>query len=78
MRRAIVYATANGSLLAAPFDVGRLAVTGPSVAVAKGIAVEVDATTQFAVSRSGSLVTATGAGFIGTRLGHAQRRGHAG
>jgi serine/threonine-protein kinase len=60
----IVYATANGTLLAAPFDLARLEVTGPTVAVAQGIAVESDATTQFAVSRSGSLVYATGAGFV--------------
>ncbi|HEX5215978.1 MAG TPA: protein kinase, partial [Vicinamibacterales bacterium] len=60
----IVYATANGTLLAAPFDVGRLEVTGPKVAVAQGVAVESDATTHFAVSRSGSLVYATGAGFV--------------
>jgi serine/threonine-protein kinase len=60
----IVYATANGTLLAAPFDVERLEVTGPTVAVAQGIAVDSDATTQFAVSRSGSLLYATGAGFV--------------
>ena len=59
----IVYATANGALLAAPFDVRRLEVTGPSVPVVEGVAVDNSGTSQFAVSRSGALLYATGAGF---------------
>ena len=59
----IVYATANGTLLAAPFDVRRLEVTGPSVSVVEGVAVDNVGTSQFAVSRSGALLYVTGAGF---------------
>ena len=75
----IVYATANGTLLAAPFDVRRLEVTGPSVPLVDGVAVDKqcdDAVRGVAIGlapvrhrhRTG----------LGTRLGHARRRGHAG
>jgi serine/threonine-protein kinase len=58
----IVYATAGGTLMAAPFDVRRLEVTGPSVAVVEGVAVDYDATSEFAMSKSGLLLYGTGAG----------------
>ena len=58
----IVYATAGGTVMAAPFDVRRLAVTGPSVTLIEGVAVAVSAASQFALSRSGTLLYRTGAG----------------
>ena len=54
----IVYVTANGTLLTAPFDVRRLEVTGPSVPVVEGVAVDNSGTSQFSVSRSGALLYA--------------------
>ena len=60
----IVYATAGGTLMAAPFDVRRLEVTGPSVALIEGVAVDLSSASQFAVSESGTLVFGTGAGSV--------------
>jgi eukaryotic-like serine/threonine-protein kinase len=60
----IVYASADGTLLAAPFDVRRLEVTGPSVAFVQGVAVNVDGATQFALSSSGNLVYRIGPGVV--------------
>ena len=59
----IVYATSSGTLMAAPFDVRRLEITGPSVPLAEGLAIATNATAQFAVSRSGAIVYGTGVGF---------------
>ena len=51
----------DGVLLAAPFDVDRLSVTGPSVPVLQGVLVDPDSgTTQIAISRSGSVVFLAG------------------
>jgi serine/threonine-protein kinase len=58
----VVYATAGGTLMAAPFDLRRLEVTGPSVTLVEGVAVDNDATSQFALSESGVLLYGTGAG----------------
>jgi serine/threonine-protein kinase len=58
----IIYTTVSGTLLAAPFDVAKLEVTGPSVTIAEGVAVDRVATSEFAVSRSGAFLYATGAG----------------
>ena len=58
----IVYATAEGSLMAAPFDVRRLEVTGPSAAVAQGVFVKGGSASQFALSQSGTLLYGIGAG----------------
>ena len=60
----IVYATATGTLLAAPFDVRRLEATGPAVALVEGVAVDNAGITQFAVSPSGAVLYATGSGFV--------------
>ncbi|MGE0460386.1 MAG: protein kinase [Vicinamibacterales bacterium] len=60
----LVYATADGTLLAAPFDVRRLEITGPSVPLAEGVEMDSSGTTEFAVSRSGSLVYTTGTGSL--------------
>jgi len=58
----VVYVTARGTLMAAPFDLRRLEVTGPPVALLENVAVEPSSAAQFALSDSGTLVYATGAG----------------
>jgi serine/threonine-protein kinase len=58
----VVYASSSGALLAAPFDVQRLEVTGPPVALVDGVAVGINAAAEFAVSRSGALLYLTGPG----------------
>ena len=58
----IVYTTSSGALMAAPFDVSRLEITGPSVLLAEGVAVGANATSQFTVSRSGAVLYGTGIG----------------
>jgi Tol biopolymer transport system component len=61
----IVYVSATGTLLAAPFDVRRLEVTGPTVPLAEGVAMDNSATAQLGVSRSsGALLYATGPGVM--------------
>ncbi|MCZ6753222.1 MAG: protein kinase, partial [Acidobacteria bacterium] len=57
----LVY-TGGGTLLAVPFDLARLEVTGPPVTVLEGVMLLSDGTTQFSVSRSGSLVYVPGFG----------------
>jgi Tol biopolymer transport system component len=56
----IVYATSGGTMMAAPFDLRRLEVTGPSVALFQGVAVDITSATQFAMSASGTFVYRTG------------------
>ena len=51
----LVFTTAQGALMAAPFDEKRLAVTGTPVAVGSGVDVYMGSAAQFAVSRNGSL-----------------------
>ncbi len=58
----LVYVTSRGALMAAPFDLRRLEVTGPSVAVASGLAVDLGSPGQFAISNSGALLYGAGAG----------------
>lgn len=60
----LVYVKANGTLMAAPFDLRRLELTGPPFAVASGLAVDRGAVGQFALSESGTLVYGTGAGTV--------------
>jgi serine/threonine-protein kinase len=60
----VVYATADGTLLAAPFDVRRLEVTGPSVALVEGVLVKPGSASQFALSASGTLLYGTDAGGV--------------
>ena len=57
----IVYATPAGALMAAPFDVRRLEITGPSVPLVEGVAAAGIAS-QFTLSESGALLYASGAG----------------
>jgi serine/threonine-protein kinase len=56
----VVYATADGTLLAAPFDVRRLEVTGPSLELVEGVHVKLTSASQFALSASGTLLYGTG------------------
>jgi serine/threonine-protein kinase len=58
----IIYATSSGALLAAPFDVRRLEITGPSVPLVQGVAGGDSGTSEFAVSRSGAVLYSTGVG----------------
>ncbi|MGH7582940.1 MAG: protein kinase domain-containing protein, partial [Gemmatimonadales bacterium] len=51
----LVFVSAEGTLMAAPFDARRLAVTGTPVAVGQGIDVYMGSATQFAVSRAGAI-----------------------
>lgn len=60
----IVYTTANGTLMAVPFDAKRLEVTGAAVTIAEGVSVDRFATAQFALSPSGMLLYGTGAGSV--------------
>ncbi len=52
----IVYSTAQGALLAVPFDVGRLEVTGNPVALSEGLVVKTSGMGEFAMSAGGTLV----------------------
>jgi Tol biopolymer transport system component len=58
----IIHTTADGTLWAAPFDVERLEVTGPSAALVEGIPVKASGAAHFALSESGTLLHGTGAG----------------
>jgi hypothetical protein len=55
----IVYARA-GSLMAVPFDVSRLEVTGEPISVAEGVALAMEGVAQFDLSKTGSLVYVPG------------------
>ena len=55
----IVFARA-GAILAAPFDLSRLAVTGPAVTLIEGIRIEEWGAAQFALSPDGTLVYVSG------------------
>ncbi len=51
----LVYATVDGTVMAAPFDAGAFKLTGASVALFNGVDVYMGSASQFAVSRSGTL-----------------------
>ena len=66
----LVWASRDGMLLAAPFDIDRLAFRGPSVLIEQGVAIDTDAGAgQWAVSDAGHLVYETGSA---TSLGELQ------
>jgi serine/threonine-protein kinase len=57
----VVYATADNTLMAAPFDVDRLEVTGPSVGILQGVAIRSPGLmAHFDVSETGSLLYRSG------------------
>jgi Tol biopolymer transport system component len=58
----LLVVTADGKLVAAPFDLGKLALSGPAVGVLEGIGVEVGGfSTNVALSDNGTLIYTTGA-----------------
>jgi serine/threonine-protein kinase len=52
----LVYASADGSLLIAPFDPDRLEVTGPAVPIIEGVSVSWRGSASFTLSRDGTLI----------------------
>jgi serine/threonine-protein kinase len=52
----LVFATADGALMAAPFDAKRAEVTGATVPLLQGVDVYMGSASQFALSRSGGLL----------------------
>ena len=52
----LLYTAADGTLLGAPFDLGRLEVTGPSVPLIEDVVVRGLSASQFAVSSTGTLL----------------------
>ena len=56
----LVYVTADGTLMAVPFDEGTLAVTGDAVALAEGLRVGFLGNMDLALSATGTLVYTTG------------------
>jgi serine/threonine-protein kinase len=56
----IVFVTADGTLLAAPFDQNRLELTGPAVALAEGVGVRAFGAADLEVAGDGTLLYATG------------------
>ena len=57
----LLFLDEDGTLLAAPFDVETLELTGAAVPVAEGLAVDQNGTGRFSVSQAGTLVYRTGA-----------------
>ncbi|MFC1790866.1 hypothetical protein ACFL0I_00145, partial [Gemmatimonadota bacterium] len=58
----MVYAAADGSLLSAPFDLGRLEVAGPTVPLDESVDVYPGSGSQFALSETGTLLYVPGGG----------------
>ncbi|MCH7891015.1 MAG: PD40 domain-containing protein [Gemmatimonadetes bacterium] len=56
----VVYATADGTLMAAPFDLKSLEVTGPAVGLVEGVRVKGGSASQFALSQTGTLLYKSG------------------
>jgi eukaryotic-like serine/threonine-protein kinase len=56
----LVYVSAEGTLLAAPFDLGTLRVTGPPVAIVEGVGVQAFASVELDVANDGTLTYMTG------------------
>ncbi len=73
----IVYTTAQGTLMAAPFDLESLEMTGPSVAILEGIQVKTGSASQFALSETGTLAyLPAGAAEAGYRPAWVDREGN--
>jgi len=56
----LVYVTAEGALLAAPFDLGRMEVSGDAVSLADGVAVRPFGAVDLAMSAEGTMLYVTG------------------
>jgi len=61
----LVYVTADGTLLAAPFDQDALALTGPPVALARGVGIGPYGSVDMDVGADGTLVYVTGGATTG-------------
>ena len=61
----VVYATVDGTLWAAAFDLKRLDVTGPAVALLDGVQVKAAGQSQFALSAAGMLLYKTSSALSG-------------
>ena len=61
----LVYPTADGTLLAAPFDQDAMQLTGPAVALAEGIGVRPFGSVHLALSDDGTLVYQAGSALVG-------------
>jgi serine/threonine-protein kinase len=64
----LVYAGAEGTLLAQPFDAGARRTTGPAVALLEGIGIGGGVMPEFAVSQNGALAYHAGTGASGETL----------
>jgi serine/threonine-protein kinase len=74
----LVWSTSDGMLLAAPFDEDKLELTGPSVLIEQGVAVDPDAGAgQYAVSDNGHLIYEAGAAAGVAQLQWVDREGEA-
>ena len=58
----LAYVDREGSVFAAPFDVGGAAITGPAVPVAEGVGMQVRIVPEMEISKSGSLLYRAGGG----------------
>ncbi|MEQ1855767.1 MAG: protein kinase [Longimicrobiales bacterium] len=73
----VVYLTTGGTLMAAPFDLRRLEVTGPSTALVERLYFKSSLAANFALSYSGTLLYATRGGGDVTELVWVSRTGSA-
>ncbi|HEX5963253.1 MAG TPA: protein kinase, partial [Gemmatimonadales bacterium] len=71
----LVYVTADGKLLAAPFDEGKMTLTGPPVALTDGVALGVLGRVDLAISATGTLVYAPGSPTAATDVVRVNRDG---
>jgi serine/threonine-protein kinase len=71
----LVYASADGGVLAAPFDQDRLEVVGPAVPLLEGVSVASTRSARFAVAGNGTLVYQTGGAGAGGPLVRVERDG---
>jgi hypothetical protein len=63
----LIYVADNGTMMAAPFDLGRLEMTGEAVAVVDGVSVRPGSRADVVISAGGLLVYAAGTGLGGDR-----------
>jgi len=61
----LIYVTADGSLLAAPFDQDAMKLTGPPVALTQGIAIGIYGSVDLSLANDGTLAYVTGAAVSG-------------
>lgn len=71
----IVYTSGDGTLLAVPFDADRLEVTGPARTLLGGVRTNASAGSQFALSRTGTLLYLEGSANEGFALAEVDLQG---